>query len=251
MLRYFLNIGSFFMPLDKKTSAYAEDLLKFMKEEFGFEKDPVITYIDDEENASKILGFTGHYDPQSANIAIYITGRHPKDILRSLAHELMHHVQSHEGINDAEKSAEASDPNYIMYNDHLKFIEADAFERGNIKFREWEAYHKGYKGSKKMNEKKERKFTDAQVTKQHDIAKGIAKSSGHNKPTKQDFKKAAGAVKAKMEESTELEESIEVNESLLNSLAYLPEERVCTEAYNAREEEVYNTLLQKFGIKKG
>jgi len=54
-----------------------------------------------------------------------------------------------------------------------------------------------------------------------------------------------------MEEVLELEEVIEVNESLLNSLAYLPEERVGREAYNAREEEVYNTLLQKFGIKKG
>lgn len=249
------------MPLDKETAAYAEDLLKFMKERFGFEEDPVITYIDDEENASKILGLTGHYDPSSANIAIYITGRHPKDILRSLAHELLHHVQSHEGINDAEKSGEASDPNYIMYNDHLKFIEADAFERGNIKFREWEAYHKGYKGKKKMHEAhipkpKLRKYK-SDVSKEADKLKKrnpsisdaskfaqaatIAKKKGHIK----------GEAMKKVEQAKDLEETIEVNESLLNSLAYLPEERVCTEAYNAREEEVYNTLLQKFGIKKG
>jgi len=142
------------MPLDKKTSALAENLVAFMKDKFGYDQDPVINYIDDKENASKILGFTGHYDPQDQVVAVYITDRHPKDILRSLAHELIHHIQEFEGMNSPEKSAAAVDPNYIMYDDHLKKLEADAFERGNIAFREWEAYQKGYKEKKKMNEKK-------------------------------------------------------------------------------------------------
>lgn len=52
---------------------------------------------DDPGNASKLLGKTGYYDPNSMEIHIFTTGRHPKDILRSIAHELVHHMQNDKG----------------------------------------------------------------------------------------------------------------------------------------------------------
>ena len=80
----------------------ADDLMSYMKKKVGFHYPPsVITYKDDHDNASKILGKTAFYDPNSSSVTIYVTGRHPKDILRSLAHELIHHKQNERGeFND-------------------------------------------------------------------------------------------------------------------------------------------------------
>ena len=270
MLRYILNIGSFFMPLDKETLELADDLLNFMQEKFGFDTMPSVSFVDDEENGSKILGYTGHYDPESGSIVIYITGRHPKDILRSLAHEITHHVQSYEGMNDPEKSSAASDPNYIMYDDHLRKIEADAFERGNIAFREWEAGHKGYKDKKKIDEAKEprkgtekhrkyksgiRKFEKGASFKSFQDKYGEEKGEQIYYGTATNAGKRAAGMKVEEKNMSkdgkqQVEETVEVNEALKNSLSYLPEERVGGEVYNAREEIVFNELLRKFGIKK-
>ena len=45
------------------------------------------------------LGKTAFYDPEAKSVTLYITGRHPKDILRSLV-ELVHHKQNCDGQFD-------------------------------------------------------------------------------------------------------------------------------------------------------
>ena len=251
------------MHLDQKFHELEQSLLHFLQEKFDISGLPTVTYVNDEKNAANILGLTGHYDPDEEVITIYVANRHPKDILRSLAHEFLHHVQKHEGEFKYHQG-DTSDPNYIMHDNFLKMIEADAFERGNVAFREWEAHQKGYKDKKKMNESKLKEFTDKQTVAQHERAKGIAKAAGRSKPIAKDFKIAAGSVKKNPPKEESLEEEVgphmdnenkkvqevEVNEALENSLSYIPEERVCGEAYNKREEMVYNELLKKFGIKK-
>ena len=47
----------------------------------------------DSENAKQFLGKTAYYDPNSQSIVLYTEGRHPKDIVRSFSHEIVHHTQ--------------------------------------------------------------------------------------------------------------------------------------------------------------
>ena len=93
---------------------------------------PRVEFIDDdEENAADILGKTAHYNPEEKVIVLYTLGRHPKDILRSFAHEMIHHIQN---LEDRLGNIETTDTNA---DDHLETIEREAYEDGNITFRNW------------------------------------------------------------------------------------------------------------------
>ena len=108
-------------------------LVDFTKERFGFKRPPTIFLNNDDENASKTLAKTGYYDPESMEIHIYTTGRHPKDILRSIAHELVHHNQNENG--DFE-NAGYSGKGYAQKNPHLRKMELQANDP--MLFRDWE-----------------------------------------------------------------------------------------------------------------
>jgi hypothetical protein len=88
------------------------------------------------------LGKTAHYDPTSSEITIYVDGRHPKDIMRSFSHELVHHNQNEKGMfkNTMGESGEG----YAQSNPHLRKMEKEAYLKGNMCFRDWED---GYKSS--------------------------------------------------------------------------------------------------------
>ena len=45
-------------------------------------------------------------------------------------------------------------------------------------------------------------------------------------------------------------QEIKVNDALKNSHTYIPQDRPMADAYNSRDEKVYQELLKKFGIKK-
>ena len=49
------------------------------------------------ENASQFLGKTAYYSPSDTTIVLYTEGRHPKDVMRSFVHEMIHHKQNLEG----------------------------------------------------------------------------------------------------------------------------------------------------------
>ena len=94
---------------------------------------PKIKFIDnDVDNANDILGRTAYYDPNQQLIALYTMGRHPKDILRSYAHELIHH---HQNLNNTLDHSQTTNTNE---DDALDRIEREAYENGNILFRNWE-----------------------------------------------------------------------------------------------------------------
>ena len=63
----------------------------------GFRKDPTIIFESDLENAANPLGSTAYYSPSDYSVTIYVDSRHPKDIMRSLNHELVHHKQNCQG----------------------------------------------------------------------------------------------------------------------------------------------------------
>jgi len=94
---------------------------------------PSIEFIeDDKENAVNIFGKTAYYMPSEMKIVLYTLGRHPKDILRSYAHELVHH---HQNLNNTLEPFQTQNTNE---NGDLERIEREAYENGNILFRNWE-----------------------------------------------------------------------------------------------------------------
>lgn len=86
---------------------------------------------------SDTLCNTGHYEPVSKTIVLYTANRHPKDILRSYAHELIHHSQNLNGLLNSETMNDAGDPQYAQNSLALRKLEEDAFLRGNMCFRDW------------------------------------------------------------------------------------------------------------------
>jgi len=118
----------------------------YAQQELGFQKPVMISFQSDEKNANKLLGKTGYYNPQDFSIAIYVDSRHPKDILRSLSHELVHHSQNCNGDFD---SGEDLGPGYAQDNPAMRDAELDAYKRGNIIFRDFEDLIK--KGKIKVN----------------------------------------------------------------------------------------------------
>jgi hypothetical protein len=116
------------MPLVKQ-------FLPFAQERMGFHKPPRLFLRGDSTNADNPLGKTASYDPGKKSITLYITGRHPKDVMRSLSHELVHHTQNCNGkFNDVGEMGEG----YAQNDDHLREMEREAYEVGNMCFRDWE-----------------------------------------------------------------------------------------------------------------
>jgi len=66
---------------------------------------------------------------------VFVDGRHSKDILRSIAHELIHHKQNLEGRLNV---GGYSGPGYYLENDKLKEVEHEAMLEGNATMREYE-----------------------------------------------------------------------------------------------------------------
>ena len=109
--------------------------LPFAQERMGFDKPPRLFLRSNVENADNPLGKTAYYDPNNMSIVIYTTGRHPKDVMRSLSHELVHHAQNLRGDFD---NVQAMGDGYAQNDAHLREMEREAYEMGNLCFRDWE-----------------------------------------------------------------------------------------------------------------
>jgi hypothetical protein len=98
---------------------------------------PATKLNSDPQMTNGILTPTGNYDPAAKMIVLYTANRHPKDILRSFAHEMRHHHQNMTGMMNMQEVQNATDPNYAQNNKHLRGLEEDAFKEGNMLFRDW------------------------------------------------------------------------------------------------------------------
>jgi predicted nucleotidyltransferase len=86
----------------------------------------------DTKNAENILGKTAYYNPNNCSITLYTLNRHPKDVLRSYSHEMIHRIQDNEGrLNNVNTTNTNEDSN-------LQELEKEAYLNGNIIFRNWE-----------------------------------------------------------------------------------------------------------------
>jgi hypothetical protein len=145
--------------LEKKYGSFVVDLIKpIIKEELALKSDfnyylnlkdltgymigqglkiqplPKVKIIsNDVKNANDFFGKTAYYNPDKCEIILFTYSRHPKDIMRSFAHEMIHHAQKLEGRIGGGK-IQTTD---IHEDDYLKEIEAEAFLKGNMLFRGW------------------------------------------------------------------------------------------------------------------
>ena len=102
---------------------------------------------DDKENAQNFLGRTAYYDPNNMVIVLYTEGRHPKDIARSYAHEMIHHIQNLEGRLENINTTNTTE------DDYLNDIEREAYTKGNMIFRNYTDGKDGVESSS-LDEKK-------------------------------------------------------------------------------------------------
>ena len=79
---------------NKEFNLALEDFLPFAKKQLKLKKLPKMTFVksfDEDEQPS-----FGGYDTGTGTIEIATDGRHPIDVLRTLAHELVHYKQDQE-----------------------------------------------------------------------------------------------------------------------------------------------------------
>lgn len=114
--------------------------MPFAQKRMGFQKPPRVFLRDDPQNAQNPLGKTAYYDPEQMSVTLYINGRHPKDVMRSLSHELVHHTQNCNGQFDG---THEMGEGYAQNDEHLREMEREAYEQGNLCFRDWEDSIKG------------------------------------------------------------------------------------------------------------
>ena len=93
---------------------------------------PKVKFVnDDAENAKNFFGKTAYYSPIENVIVLYTMNRHPKDVMRSYAHEMIHHMQNLDG-----RLQNIATQNTNEEGD-LPEIEREAYEKGNMTFRNW------------------------------------------------------------------------------------------------------------------
>jgi len=137
-----INLENVARRSDYDFTPYMASILEYMIDE-GMKILPLpeIKVKKDIKEASDFFGRTAYYDPNIKEVVLYTEGRHPKDIMRSFVHEMVHHMQNLEGrLGDIQTSNTNED-------DNLLELEKEAYTTGNITFRNWEDSQK-----KKLNE---------------------------------------------------------------------------------------------------
>ena len=110
------------------------ELTKYMVEQgMNIKPLPKVKFVhNDEENANNILGKTAYYNPSDKSITLFTLNRHPKDVLRSFAHEMIHHEQNLDNrLNNISTTNTNEDGD-------LPEIEKEAYQKGNMMLRNWE-----------------------------------------------------------------------------------------------------------------
>jgi GNAT superfamily N-acetyltransferase/phosphopantetheine adenylyltransferase len=136
-----LPYGSGFAPI-KENASYSKDIdvkgkiLELTKHMLakGMNIKPlpkVIFKNGDSSNARDFYGKTAYYNPNNKTITLYTEGRHPKDIVRSFSHEMIHHIQNLEN-----RLGDVSTTN-TMEDDNIDKLEQEANLKGTMTFRNW------------------------------------------------------------------------------------------------------------------
>ena len=128
---------------DTDIHKYIESYLDFLeRNDYRINPRPAIELNAEPQDGMNIR--TGYYDPDEQKVVVFINGRHIKDILRSFAHEMVHHMQ-----NLQDEHMDWGHGGDLADDDKLRELEGEAYHVGNILFREWT---EELKKTKKLNE---------------------------------------------------------------------------------------------------
>ena len=206
-------------------------LLPFSRKTLKYDIAPVIKLLDRESDKQEILGTTAFYNPLDYSVSVYTHGRLPKDILRSITHELVHHAQACRGDLTGQEQTELG---YAQKNPHLRNMEKQAYLYGNMLLRDFEdvykerlqenSIYKQERNTMKLNEWKETELFDMLMEKFVPKAKKAGKLSDEeiaaleepkNKITKKDILNLRGVPlkDGETEESDEETEEKKIEES--------------------------------------
>ena len=153
------------------------------KEKLGFEHPVRVIMRQDAENAKHSLGKTAYYDPAEKLIVLYITNRHPKDVLRSFSHELVHHAQNCRGELD-----DLSTDDHYAKDGKGREIEKEAYLQGNFNVRDYEDNIKFQESNHMSNIKEQEELGDI-IDKLYDGPRDKKGVPLEKPPLKKDWKK--------------------------------------------------------------
>ncbi|HOS16747.1 MAG TPA: hypothetical protein PKX15_07050 [Bacteroidales bacterium] len=108
-------------------------LYHYLSKKLNIRKIPRLKVVNDKKNHDNPFGYTAYY--KNNTITLYITGRHSTDILRSFAHEVIHHWQNERGTL---RDSNSNDPGYAQSDEWLRRREMEAYLFGNLLFRDWQ-----------------------------------------------------------------------------------------------------------------
>ncbi|HHZ96456.1 MAG TPA: hypothetical protein EYN67_13095 [Flavobacteriales bacterium] len=177
--------------------------MPFAQEHIGFNEPPKLFLKQDEENASNPLGKTAFYNPAEKSVTLYVTGRHPKDVLRSLGHELVHHKQNCDG-----KFENAGDmgEGYAQKNPHLRQMEIEANSVGSMCLRDFEDGLREQKTIYYEHLQKGEKTMSMKDWKNKELTTLLSEAWGFKFNTLQEFDEFNGTGEIQEEGGEELEE---------------------------------------------
>ena len=120
-------------PISFDYTPYMGSILEYALDEgMNIQPLPEVKIRKDIKEAEDFFGRTAYYSPTEMEIVLYTQNRHPKDVMRSFAHELIHHKQNLENrLNDIQTQN-------TNESDRLLELEKEAYLQGNILFRNWE-----------------------------------------------------------------------------------------------------------------
>ncbi len=128
------------MPNNYDYGNHFADLLEYMiREGLTVQPLPEVKIRRDIAEAENFFGKTAYYNPGDKEIVLYAAGRHPKDVTRSFAHEMIHHMQNLEGRLGNRGTTDTT------ADEELAALEEEAYLKGNMIFRKWEDSKKNKK----------------------------------------------------------------------------------------------------------
>ena len=127
---------------------YIKSLINFMREQH-LKIDPLPEIKLNPEEQDGLFIKTGYYSPDEKKVVVFTYGRALKDVLRTVAHEFIHHMQN---LQNPDKDWGTG--GNLEDDKTLRGIEGEAFLLGNIIFREWT---EKMKKTKELNESKKKK----------------------------------------------------------------------------------------------
>ena len=172
------------VQIDPELKKRLAGLYQSMAQRLGIQAAPKIVFSHDAANAEEPFGKTAYYDPMSRTIRVYMTKRHPTDMLRSFAHELIHHWQNEHG---ALPGNNAGQEHYAQKDPILRKREMEAYLLGNILFRDWQDENRYGKLNENLEVADPTKVQDAIKKLLFDLIKTNAIRSYHRKTTSGDM----------------------------------------------------------------